>query len=152
MLQKVKTDEKTSDVAIKILKLLLLFTQLCLTLCDPVDCSMPGFPMSSLSLGVCSDSYPLRWWCHPTISSSVATFSSCLQSSQHQGHLQFVDSLHQLAKALELQHQSFQWIFSIGFLSDWLVWSPCCPRDSQESSPAPQLESISSLVPSFLYG
>ena len=29
---------------------------------------------------------------------------------------------------------------------DWLVWSPCCPRDSQESSPAPQLESISSSV------
>ena len=34
-------------------------------------------------------------------------------------------------KELQLQHQSFQWIFRIDFLSDWLVWSPCSPRDSQ---------------------
>ena len=34
----------------------------------------------SLSPGVCSDSYPLNWWCHPTISSSVVPFSSCPQS------------------------------------------------------------------------
>ena len=32
---------------------------------------------SSPSLGVCS--YPLSWWCHPTISSFVVPFSSCLQ-------------------------------------------------------------------------
>ena len=32
-----------------------------------------------LSPGVCSDSCPLRWWCHPTISSSAALFSSHLQ-------------------------------------------------------------------------
>ena len=37
-------------------------------------------PCTSLSLGVCSDSFPLTHWCHPTISSSVAPFSSCLQS------------------------------------------------------------------------
>ena len=30
--------------------------------------------------GVCSNSYPLSWWCHPTISSSVVPFSSCFQS------------------------------------------------------------------------
>ena len=38
------------------------------------------------------------------------------------------------------------------FLWEWQVWSPCCPRDSQESSPVPQFKSISSLVLSFLYG
>ena len=38
------------------------------------------------------------------------------------------------ALALQLQHQSFQWIFRVDFLQDWLVWSPCSPRDSQESS------------------
>ena len=53
---------------------------------------------------------------------------------------------------LQIQHHSFQWIFKIDFLKDWLVWSPCCPRDSQVSSPAPQLKSISSLVLSLLYG
>ena len=34
----------------------------------------------SLSPWVCSNSYPLCQWCHPTISSSVAPFSSCPQS------------------------------------------------------------------------
>ena len=37
-------------------------------------------PCPSLSPGVCSNSCPLSQWCHPTISSSVAPFSSCLQS------------------------------------------------------------------------
>ena len=37
-------------------------------------------PCPSPSLGVCSNSCPLSWWCHPTISSSVDPFSSCLQS------------------------------------------------------------------------
>ena len=32
------------------------------------------------TLRVCSDSYPVHWWCHPTISSSAAPFSFCLQS------------------------------------------------------------------------
>ena len=30
--------------------------------------------------GACSNSRPLSWWCHPTISSSVIRFSSCPQS------------------------------------------------------------------------
>ena len=38
------------------------------------------------------------------------------------------------------------------FLSDGLVGSPCCPRDSRESSPAPQFESTNSSVLSLLYG
>ena len=63
-----------------------------------------------------------------------------------------VSSLHQVAKLLELQHQSFQWIFRTDILYDWLVWSPCNPRYSQESSPAPQFKGISSLVLSLLYG
>ena len=37
-------------------------------------------PCPSLSLRVCSASCPLSQWCHPTISSSVIRFSSCLQS------------------------------------------------------------------------
>ena len=37
-------------------------------------------PCPSLSPRVCSNSCPLNWWCHPTISSSVTPFSSCLQS------------------------------------------------------------------------
>ena len=37
-------------------------------------------PCPLLSPGVCSNSYPLSQWCQPTISSSVAPFSSCPQS------------------------------------------------------------------------
>ena len=45
----------------------------------------------------------------------------------------------------------FQWIFRTDFLQDELVGSPCCPRDSQESSPSPQSKSINSSVLSFPY-
>ena len=38
------------------------------------------------------------------------------------------------------------------FKSDWEVWPPCCPRDSQESSPTLQFESINSLALSLLHG
>ena len=37
-------------------------------------------PCPSPTPGVCSNSCPLSWWCHPTISCSVVPFSSCLQS------------------------------------------------------------------------
>ena len=77
-----------------------------------------------------------------------------LNLSQHQGLFKWVSSSHKVARVLELQlqHQSFQWIFRTDFLYDWLVWSPCCQRDSQESSPTAQFKSIYSLVLSFLYG
>ena len=43
-------------------------------------------------------------------------------------------------------------IVRVDFLQDWLIWPPCSPRDSQESSSTPQSESIKSLVLSLLYG
>ena len=55
-------------------------TQSCLALCDPRNCSTPGFPCPSPSPGACSNSCPSNEWCHPTISSSVTPFSSCPQS------------------------------------------------------------------------
>ena len=51
----------------------------------------------------------------------------------------------------QLPCQSFLWIFGTDFLQDWLVGSPCSPRDSQEYSPAPQFESINSSALIFLY-
>ena len=74
--------------------------------------------------------------------------------SQLQGLFQWVGSSHQVAKVLDLQlqHQSFQWIFRAYFLSDGLVGSPCYPKDSQESSPTPQFKSINSLALSLLFG
>ena len=49
-----------------------------LTLSDPMQYAR--LLCSSPSPGACSKSYPLSWWCHPTISSSVVPFSSWLQS------------------------------------------------------------------------
>ena len=49
-------------------------------LCNPMNFSMPGFPLLYSHPRVCSSSYPLSWWCHPTISSLVIHFSSCLKS------------------------------------------------------------------------
>ena len=102
---------------------------------------------------VYSNSCSWSQWCHLTISSSVIPFSSCFQSSQHQGLYQWVSSSHQVAKVLEfhLQHQLFQWTFRTDFLQDGMVGSPFSPRYSQESSPTPQLKNISSSALSFLY-
>ena len=54
------------------------------TLCDPVDCSTPGFPVHHQFLEAYSNSCPLSQWCHPTISFSVIPFS-CLQSFPESG-------------------------------------------------------------------
>ena len=128
-------------------------TQSCLTLCDPMNCSMPGFPVHHKPLEstqthahrVSDDIQPS----HPLSSPSPPAPNP----SQHQGLFQWVNSSHQVAKVLEfqLQHQSFPWKPRIYLLQDGLVASPCSPRDSQESSPTPQFKSINSLALSFLY-
>ena len=73
--------------------------------------------------------------------------------SQHQGLFQWVNSSHEVAKALEfqLQCQSFQWTPRTDLLHDALVGSPCSPRDSQECSPKPQFKSINFSALSFLH-
>ena len=127
--------------------------QMCLTLCNPVNCSTPGFPvhhqlvellkLKTIELVMPSYHFIL----------CLSFFSPTFNLSQRQGLFQLDCSLHQVAKVLEfqLQHQSFQWIFRTEFLWDGLVRSLCNARDSQESSPAPQFKSINSLALSFLY-
>ena len=77
-------------------------------------------PCHSPSPGVCSNSCPLSWWCHPTIqpSRALSSPSPAFNLSQHQGLFHWVSSLHQVAKVLEfqLQYLSFHWIFSTDFL------------------------------------
>ena len=55
-------------------------------------------PCLSPSPRTCSNSSSLSRWCHPTISFSVVSFSSCLNLSQHQGLIQWIGSLHQVPK------------------------------------------------------
>ena len=126
--------------------------ELCLTLCYPIDCNMPGFPVlhyllefSQTHVHCIDDAIQPS---HPRSPPST----TALNLSRHQGLFQWVGSSPQVAQVLQLQHQPFQWIFRVDFLCNWLVWSPCCPRDTQESSPESQSESISSSVPILLYG
>ena len=101
--------------------------------------------------GACSNSCPSSQWCHPTSSSSVIHFPSCLQPFLALGcslRSQVFTSCGQSIGA-RLQHQSLHWIFRTDFLYNWLVGSSCNPRYSQESSPKPQLKSINSLALSF---
>ena len=58
--------------------------QLCLTLVTH-GLQHSGPPCPSPTLGPCANSCPLSWWHHPTISSSVIPFSSCLQSFPESG-------------------------------------------------------------------
>ena len=110
-------------------------------------------PCPTQTPGACSNSCASSQWCHPTISSSVVPFFSCLQSFPSSESFQMSQLSHQVAKILEfqLQHQSFQRIFRTDSLKELLVWYLCHPRDSQESSPTPQFKSINSLELSFLY-
>ena len=55
-------------------------TDSCPILSDPMVYSTPGSTPGFVSFRVCSNSRPLSWWCHPTISSSLSPFSSCPQS------------------------------------------------------------------------
>ena len=84
--------------------------QLCPTLCDPIDCSLPGSSVHGIFQSVSFSHSP---------------------SNEYSGLIFFMIPLG----------------FPLG-----LVWSPCCPRDSLESSPAPQFESINSSMLSLVYG
>ena len=109
-------------------------------------------PCPSPSPGACSNSCPLSWWCHPTISSS---WPLLLPPSIFPSIRVFSNE-----SALHIKWPKY-WSFSLsinpsneysGLTSfDGLVGSPCCPKDSQESSPTPQFKSINSLVFSVLY-
>ena len=92
-------------------------TQSCPTLQDPMDCSMPGFPVHHQHLGL-TQTHVHRVGdaiqpSHPLSSPSPLAFNL----SQHRDLFQWVSSSHQVAKVLEfqLQYWSFQGIFSTDF-------------------------------------
>ena len=104
--------------------------------------------------GAWAHSCPSSWWFHPTISSSVKLFCSCLQSFPVTGFfltIQFFTSVGQSiggsisASVLPMNIQDW---FPLG----WLGGSPCSPRDSQESCPMPQFKTINSSSLTILYG
>ena len=128
-------------------------TKLCLTPHDPMGCSTPGFPALTnswslpkfISIKLMMPPNHLILFCPyllpPSFFPSIRVFP--------------VNQLFtSVAKLLDHQlwHQCFQWVFRVDFLWDWLVRSPCSPRDSPESSPAPQFKCINSSALWLLYG
>ena len=90
--------------------------QLSQTFCNPMNRSTPVFPVlhhlpwfAQIHVHWVSDAIQPS---HPLLSPSSPAFNL----SQHQSLFQWGSSLHEVAKVLELQHQSFQWIFRIDFL------------------------------------
>ena len=118
--------------------------QSCPTLCDAMDCSTPGLLVHHQLLQFTETH--IHWVSdaiqpsHPLLSPSPPAFNL----SQHQGLFKWVSSSHQVAKVLELQlqHQSFQWIFMISFRMDWHLckyesckYTPACWADQTQWSP-----------------
>ena len=126
---------------------------LCRTLCDPMDCSMPGFPILHYLLNLAQTHVH---WAGNAIQSSYPLFPwspSALNLSQHHPDLFSNES------TLCIRWPKY-WNFSFSISPSneysgplaFTAFSPCCPRDSQESSLGPQFKSINSLALNLLYG
>ena len=104
-------------------------------------------------LEFCSNSCPLSWWCYLNISSSAAAFSFYLQSFPASGSFPMSQCFTSggqnigASASVSVLIMNIQGLFLLG-----LAWNPSFPRDSPESSPVPQFESIYSLVLDLLYG
>ena len=119
-------------------------TQSCPTLCNPMNRSTPGLPVHHQLLEFTQT--PVHWVSdaiqpsHPLSSPSPAP-----NPSQHQ-------SLFPMSQLFTWGGQST----GVSALASFLPkksqgWSPCSPRDSQESSPTPQFKSINSSALSLLH-
>ena len=90
-------------------------------------------PCPSASPGACSNSCPLSWWCHPTISSSAIAFSSCLQSFSASGSFPmsrlFASAGQSIGASASVLSMNIQGWFScqVGMssklLGSWVRWS-----------------------------
>ena len=126
--------------------------QLCLTLCNPMNCSTPGLPVPHQlpefiqthvrQVGdAIQPSHPLSSPSPPApIPPRMRVFSN--ESTLHMRWPKYWSFSFSISPSNE--HPAL-----ISFRMDWLG-SPCSPRDSQQSSPTPQFKSINSLVLSFL--
>ena len=110
-------------------------------------------PCPSPSPGACSNSRPSSQWCHPTISPSVIPFSSCPQSFPVSGAFQMSQLFASGGQSIGASASASVLPVNIQdrFPLDGLVGSPCSPRDSQESSAAPQLKSFNSSALNLLH-
>ena len=97
--------------------------ELCLILCDPMDCSTPDLPVHHQLLE-CTQTHVCGAGDAIQLSHPLSSFSPpALNLSQHQGLLQWLGSLHQMAKVLEFQlhiSPSNEYSGLISIRMDWL--------------------------------
>ena len=125
-------------------------------LCDPMDCSTSGFPVLHHLLEFIQSH--IQWVRDATQPSHpVFSFSSCLQSLSTSGSFPMSwlfasggQSTEASASASVLPMNILDW-FPLG-LTGLTSFGPPCPKDSQESSPALQFKTISSLALILHYG
>ena len=129
-------------------------TKSCLTLCDPMDCGMPGFPvhhqfpeLAHIHVHRVGDAIQPS---HPLLSPSPPPFNL----SQHQGLFWWVSFSHEVAKSIgvsasasALPMNTQDW-YPLG----WTGWISLQSKGLSESSPVPQFESINCSALSLLYG
>ena len=108
----------------------------------PNELQHAWLPCPSVSLRVGSNSCPLSWWCHPTISSSIVPFSSCLQSFPASGSFQMSQlftsggqSIGVAASKSILPMNTQDWS-PLG----WTGWISLQSKGLSESSPTPQFK------------
>ena len=98
-------------------------SQSCPAVCNPMDCSTPGFLIHHQLLELAQTH--VHWVSdaiqpsHPLSSPSSPAFNL----AQHQGLCKWVSSSHHMAKVLEFQHQSFQWTPRNWSPLGWTGWT-----------------------------
>ena len=102
---------------------------------------------------VYSNPCPLNRWCHPTISSSVIPFSSCLQSLPASGSFQMSQLFASGGQSIGVSASASVLLMNI---QDWFPlrlssWISLQSKGLSRVFSTPQFKSISSLVLSFLY-
>ena len=110
-------------------------------------------PCPSPTLGAYSNSYPLSRWYHPTVSSPVSPFSSCIQSFPASRSFPMSWLFTSGGQNIEVSASASVLPMNIQAWSPlgWTGWISLHSRDSQESSPAPQFKSTNSSALTFLY-
>ena len=109
------------------LSIIIVVFQLCLTLCDPMNCSTPGLPSLTISEFVQVHVHCISVAVQPS-HPLMPSVSSALNLPQHQGLIQWVVCSHQMTRILELQlqHQSFQGIFRADWRREWQTTPYTC--------------------------
>ena len=120
--------------------------QLCLTLCDLMDCSTPGFPVHH-QLPELLKLVSIESLMPSSLSSSVVPFSSCLQPFLASGSFPMSQLFASGSQSIGVSASAS--VFPVN-IQDWfplgLTGLILQSKDSQESSQKPQFKSINSWV------